>query len=119
MVLQRTFMLPWSSFLPSGTLSPPAARNRRWYPAEPRSHNRDQLVQILAYDRSLGGGGLVQPADRRGVRRVASDLRILGALAQDVGDRVGEGVERLARLGLGRLDQQRLVDEQREVDRRR
>ena len=40
-------------------------------------------------------------------------------LAQDLGDRVGEGVERLLRLRLGRLDQQRLVDEQREVDRRR
>ena len=44
---------------------------------------------------------------------------IVGRLREDLGDRLGERVERLARLGLGRLDQQRLVDEQREVDRRR
>ena len=53
------------------------------------------------------------------MRRVARDLRILLRLAQDVRDRVGERVQRLLRLCLGRLDEQRLVDEQREVHRRR
>src|SRR3954452_1134067 len=76
-------------------------------------------LERLADDGALAAPRLVEPADRRRVRRVAGDLRVLGALAQDVGDRVGERVERLLRLRLGRLDEQRLVDEQREVDRRR
>ena len=41
------------------------------------------------------------------------------ASSQDRRDRLRELVERLARLGLGRLDQQRLVHQQREVDGRR
>ena len=41
------------------------------------------------------------------------------ASREDLRERLGERVERLARLGLGRLDEQRLVDDQREVDRRR
>src|SRR5262245_37648251 len=73
-------------------------------------------LQRLADDRALGRPGLVQAPDRRLVRRVARDLRILLALDEDRGDRVGERVERLHRLGLGRLDQQGLVDDQREVD---
>src|SRR4051794_8330702 len=76
-------------------------------------------LERLADDGALGGARLVEPAHRRRVRRVARDLRVLGALAQDVRDGVGEGVERLLRLRLGRLDEQRLVDEQREVDGRR
>ena len=40
-------------------------------------------------------------------------------LAQDLGHDLGEPVERLLGLGLGRLDQQRLVDDQREVHGRR
>ena len=67
----------------------------------------------------LRGGGLVEPPHRRRVGGGARDLGILARLAQDRGDRLGEGVERLARLGLGRLDHQRLLDEQREVHRRR
>ena len=40
-------------------------------------------------------------------------------LPQDLGDDLGEMVQRLLGLGLGRLDQQRLVDDQREVHGRR
>src|SRR5690348_3342660 len=76
-------------------------------------------LQRLTNHRALRRARLVEPADRRLVRRVAGDLRILGAFAQDLGDGFRERVERLLGLGLGRLDQQRLVDDQREVDRRR
>ena len=73
----------------------------------------------LADDRALGRRDLVQSPDGGRVGGVPRDLRPLGrGLAQDRGDRLGERVERLARLGLGRLDHQRLVDEQREVDGR-
>jgi hypothetical protein len=65
------------------------------------------------------GAGLVEPAHRRGVGRVARDLGILGGLVEDRRDRVDERVERLAGLRLGRLDEQRLVDDEREVHRRR
>ena len=51
--------------------------------------------------------------------RLQRDLGVLGGLGEDRGDRLGEGVERLLGLGLGRLDHQRLVDQQREVDGRR
>ena len=53
------------------------------------------------------------------VRRLLQQLRLLGRLARDREHRVAERVERLLRLGLGRLDHQRLGDDQREVDRRR
>ena len=66
-----------------------------------------------------GGPGLVEPPHGRGVGRVARHVRVLGRLGEDLADDLGEGVERLARLGLRRLDEQRLVDQQREVDRRR
>ena len=48
----------------------------------------------------------------------SSSVSLCG-LAGDREHRVGELVERLLRLGLGRLDHQRLGDVQREVDRRR
>src|SRR5215217_3483707 len=85
-----------------------AARAGARYVPVPSVSVRTALVERLADDRPLRRARLVEPADRRRVRRVARDLRILGRLAQDLGDRVGERVERLARLGLGRLDQQRL-----------
>jgi hypothetical protein len=53
------------------------------------------------------------------VRRVLELLGILGRLLGDRQHRVAEGVERLDRLGLGRLDHERLRDDQREVDRGR
>src|SRR3954466_3866241 len=73
----------------------------------------------LTNGRFFGRRRLVQTSNRRRVRGVARDVRILLGLAQDLGHRLGERVERLAGLGLRRLDQQRLVDEQREVPRRR
>src|SRR3954454_5294547 len=79
----------------------------------------DPLLQGLTDDRALGRAGLVQTPHGRAVGRIAGDLRVLGALAQDVGDDLRERVQRLLGLGLGRLDQQRLFDQQREVDRRR
>ena len=70
-------------------------------------------------DRPAGRGGLVETPHGRGVRSFERHLGILGGLPQDLGDRFGEAVERLARLRLGGLDHQRLLDQQREVDRRR
>ena len=59
-------------------------------------------------------------AGARGSRRGRRGRsRVLGGFAQDLGDHCGEAVERLACLGLGRLDQQCLVDDQREVHGRR
>ena len=77
-------------------------------------------VERLADDRAGGsprprrGGG---PGSCRARSRAISGSR--SASARISLDRLGERVERLPRLGLGRLDHQRLVDEQREVDRRR
>ena len=72
----------------------------------------------MADDRALCRAGLVQRRTGSCTARCAPPP-VLRRLGQDLADDVGERVERLARLGLGRLDQQRLVDEQREVDRRR
>ena len=46
-------------------------------------------------------------------------LGVALGLGEDLLDRLGEGVEALLGLGLGRLDHQRLLDQQREVDGRR
>src|SRR5580704_19763149 len=67
----------------------------------------------------LRRANLVEPPHGRGVRRGARNLGVLSRLAQDLREGLGEGIERLPRLGLGRLDHQGLLDEQREVDRRR
>ncbi len=75
--------------------------------------------RALPDHRMLCRGDLVEAPHRRRVGGGARDLGVLGSLAQDRRDRLGEGVERLPGLGLGRLDHQRLLDEQREVDRRR
>ena len=53
------------------------------------------------------------------VRRLLEQLGALGRIARDLEHRLDELVERLLRLGLGRLDHQRLGDDEREVDRRR
>ncbi len=73
----------------------------------------------LADDRRPRGERLVEPPHRGGVGRPPGDLGVLGRLAQDLRDDLGERLERLARLGLGGLHQQRLLHQQREVDRRR
>ena len=49
------------------------------------------------------------------MRRLLEDRRILGGLACDLAHRLDERVERLLRLGLGRLDHQRLGHDEREV----
>ena len=95
------------------------ARPERRSPLRPRRSGSRTGWSGCSDDRVAGGGGLVEPPDRRRVRRVPGDLGILAGLAQDLRDDLGEPVERLLRLGLGRLDQQRLVDDQREVDGRR
>ena len=69
-------------------------------------------------------GRLAAPASsRRRTGVVYGALRTLSGvllrLLEDRADDVHEVVERLLGLGLGRLDHQRLVHEQREVDRRR
>ena len=73
----------------------------------------------LTNDRPPRGGHLVEPSHGGRVRRVLRDLGVLLGLREDLVDRLRERIERLGRLGLGRLDHQRLVDQQREVHRRR
>ena len=61
--------------------------------------------------------GLVQPADRHGQWRVVQRLRVaLGGLCR-LDHHLDEGVHGSLALGLGRLDHDRLLDRQREVDR--
>ena len=43
-------------------------------------------------------------------------IRRLGSLAGNLAHHFDEAIERLAALGFGRFDHQRLVEEQREVD---
>ena len=92
--------------------APRAARRRR--PALGRV-----LARTVAHDRLLRGAHLVEPAHRASCGASCSELGLLGRLARDREHRVAERVERLLRLGLGRLDHQRLGHDQREVDRRR
>src|SRR3954453_20989917 len=103
------------------TLPPPygVVHLRVCSPTVRRKVQRGLALQRLADDRVLGGGRLVEAPHRRGIGRLAGDGGVLPRLAQDAGHHLGKGVERLARLGLGRLDEQRLVDQEREVDRRR
>ena len=49
----------------------------------------------------------------------AAGVAALGRLGGDALERLGQGLEGLEALGLGRLDHQRLVDDEREVHRRR
>src|ERR1700722_4303993 len=75
--------------------------------------------KLLTQHRFAGRASLIEPAYRRRVRGTPRDLWILLRLPQYLGDDRGESVERLTRLSLGRFDQQRLIDEQREVNGRR
>src|SRR4029078_3569683 len=61
---------------------------------------------------------LVESPDGRGDGRLVQELGVLVRLAVGTAEPLGERVERLHRLGLRRLDHQRLLDDQREVDRR-
>ena len=63
------------------------------------------VSERLAQNRLLGGARLVEAAHRRRVGRAARDLGVGARFAQDLGDRLRERVERLLRLGLGRLDE--------------
>ena len=77
------------------------------------------VIGAPAQVRLAGGRRLVQAADRGAVRGARDEVRGRLGLAGDRDQGVGEGVERLDRFGLGRLDQHPLLDDQREVDRRR
>ena len=61
---------------------------------------------------------VVEATDRLGVRRALDEIGVLLGLLADLRHRRDEGVEDFGRLGLGRLDEQALRDEQREVGRR-
>ena len=76
-------------------------------------------LQRLADDRPAGRLDLVEAADGGRVGGVLGELGVGLGLGEDLLDRFGEGVEALLGLGLGRLDHQRLVDQEREVDGRR
>ena len=65
-----------------------------------------------------GGAGLVEAADRGGDGRCVDGVGVGLGLAGDPDHRVAELVQRLLRLRLGGLDHERLLDDQREVDRR-
>src|SRR5215213_11003438 len=70
-----------------------------------RSRSRSaSLAARLADDRPAARGRLVQAAYGCRVRRPEKDLRVVLGLAEDRIERVGQVVEGLARLGLGRLD---------------
>ena len=72
-----------------------------WQPAA-----QDQLSRCL---------DLVHSAESRGAGGVVEQLRLCLGFLGDLDHRVGEGVERVLILGLGRLDHERLVDDEREV----
>src|SRR5207247_6017926 len=63
-----------------------------------------------------GRAGLVEARDRRGERRLAQQLGMLARLRRDLLHGGGEVVETVEGLGLRRLDHERLLDDQREVD---
>ena len=66
-----------------------------------------------------GGGRLVQAAEGRLVGRALHKLRVLFGLPRYRQHRLAEGVQRLFPLRLRRLHHQRLVNDEREVDRGR
>ena len=66
------------------------------------------VLELVLHDRLLHRAHLVEPLHGPVVRRLLQQLRALGGFARDREHRVAEGVERLLRLGLGRLDHQRL-----------
>src|SRR5687768_10675468 len=63
----------------------------------------------------LDGRRLVQPANDLRRRRVVQGVRVLAGLTADRDQGIAEGVERLLRLSLGRLDHQALGDDEGEV----
>src|SRR5207244_8564988 len=67
-------------------------------------------------DELAGSAGLVDAADRGGAGRV---MGLLAGLARDALEGLGERGDRLGALGLGGRDHQRLVHDQRAVDRGR
>src|SRR5450631_3651184 len=73
--------------------------------------------QGLPQDRRSCCRRFVQTPNGRRIWRVARRLRRRSRLGQDLLDDLGKRLERLPSLGLGRLDQQALVDQLREVDR--
>ena len=77
------------------------------------------VLEPVLDDGALGGLDLVKAPDRPAVRRLLQELRLVLGLVDDREHRLDELVQRLLGLGLGRLDHQRLRDDQREVDRRR
>jgi 23S rRNA (adenine2503-C2)-methyltransferase len=77
------------------------------------------LLEAVLDDRSLRRAHLVEPSHGPVVRCLLQELRLLRRLSGNREHRVTEGVEGLLRLGLRRLDHERLGDDEREVDRRR
>src|SRR3954469_7771152 len=76
-----------------------------------------ERLELLADARPAGCPDLVEAADGRRVWGVPGEVGVVLGLGKDLLDRDGEGVEGLLGLGLGRLDHQRLLDEEGEVDR--
>src|SRR6185436_7537323 len=77
------------------------------------------LATLIDQVELFRGADVVQPADRQSIRGALHLRGILFGLALNRNHRLDEPVELLLRLGLGRLDQQALRHEQREVSGRR
>src|SRR3546814_9411194 len=91
----------------------------------PRSTRTDTHFPYTALFRSphqhrlARGEGFVEPAARREMRRgLEAFIARLGARG-DAAQRADELIERRLRFGLGRLDQHRAVDDEREIHRHR
>ena len=76
---------------------------------------RPDVLKPVPDDLVLRRAHLVEPLDGPRVRGFVDELRCICRLARDREHRVAEGVERLLRLRLGRLDHQRLGHDEREV----
>src|SRR5207247_3218242 len=84
-------------------------------PCHRRGTWRGVMLEAVLHHRLLHGAHLVEPPNGSVVGRGADRLRLLRRLADDLAQRVAEGVQRLLRLGLRGLDHQCLRDDEREV----
>src|SRR5262245_37008223 len=115
----RSVLYAWSrppSASSAARRSRTSARRRRVSTGSAGS-GADRLAGRAAEPRLLHGPRLVEAPDRRGPWGPGEARGILLRLGDDLEHRLHEGVESLERLGLGRLDHQRLLHDQRKVDR--
>ena len=73
------------------------------------------IRQPAAQHQLAGGLDLIHASELGGAGGVVQQLGLGLGFLRDLDQRVGEGIQRVLVLGLGRLDHQRLVDDEREV----